>query len=406
MSTTADLAVEIGEIMIRSGVITVEELQQAVSVADKMRTTLGRALEMNGLMKESAVPAARRLKQQIEENNLTFEQATRAFELIVRQGIELQTALRHITPGAAKVLAKDEKNKIGQILSASGVVDWHHLSKGVSHSVNTGLPLGMVLVEMDAALPALLDAALTAQQMVRDGVLTMPQAVQALRAARLRSTSLLQSLKDHNFPTSAVKSSFGLGELLVLASVITETQLLAAREIELVEEKQFEDVLIECGIAQEHQLKACHQLLSMINEGLIFEEQAATIVRKLKRARSEAEIAEILSKFDRLLDSEESTCRLEELLIQARIIDADVLAGAIQHAATNKLPLDKVLVESGVVPAGVFQAALRCKQYIDRGAIDTEQGIIALSYAIDRGDDFETALDRFGWKRIYAGIAS
>ena len=283
------IALQIGELAIRGGLITPQHLEDAVRLAEKMNISLGRVLEMNGFMSENAVNAALILRKRVDDQDMHLEAAIKALVYVTQKGVELETAIRQLNP-AMRQPGQKIAHKLGELMAGAGIVSPQQLNQGLYNSVNTGLPLGMVLVEMDLVSPTVLEWCLTAQRLVRDRTLLQDQAMQALRAARLRGTTFQQSLIDHHFPATGLQRPFGIGELLVLASVITETQLLAAREIELVDEKRLEQVLFECGMASEFMLSASQQLLSMVAEGVLFEDQAAIIVRKLRCAVSTDEM--------------------------------------------------------------------------------------------------------------------
>ena len=156
MSQAAELAEQIGDLLIRCSALTIEELADAVRVADRMSTTLGRTLEMNGQMSEKTVEGALNLRQRIDSGELSLDTAVRAMELIALQKVDVETALRQLRRPGAKGAVGDHSNKLGDLLSASGIISPPHLNKGLYDSLNTGLPLGMALVAKDVVAPAAL----------------------------------------------------------------------------------------------------------------------------------------------------------------------------------------------------------------------------------------------------------
>jgi hypothetical protein len=404
MSEAADMAMKIGDLLLRSGLATVEQMEEAVKVADKMQLSLQRVMEMNAWLSNRAFNAAVTLSERIENHETTLDIALKALDLVSKQGIELDSAIRQLSRGLSKEDGKKHSNKLGELMRAAGLIQPPQLNKGLYHSLNTRLPLGLVLVDTDVVSRAMLDSALSAQTMIRDQTITYDQAVQALRAARLRRTTVEQSLHDHGFPISVGRREFGVGELLALASVITETQLLAAREVALDAGKPIEEVLAHWGMATPLMLKATEHLMSMIKQGILFEDQAATIVRKLRKARSSEEATQILNNFQLELQTEEEVVDLMQLLQVCRLVTEEDIAAATPISLEHRCSLIKVLIDGRLLDQKTVELANQCKHFIDTSSIELEQGIIALHYAIEHEISITEALDRFGWGCTFASV--
>jgi hypothetical protein len=395
------IALQIGELSIRGGLITAEHLEDAVRLSEKMNVPLPRVLAMNGHMSEEAVNAALVLRKRVDDNQMQLESAIKALVAVAQKGVELETAIRQLNPGMPKRSGEKITHTLAELMAAAGIVSPEQLNQGLYNSLNTGLPLGMVLVEMDLVSRLVLEWCLTGQRMVREETLKQDEVVQALRAARLRGTTFQQSLVDHRFPTTGLQRGFGIGELLVLASVITETQLLAAREIELQDEKSIDQVLLECGMASSLIIGASQQLLSMIKQGILFEDQAAIIVRKLRRASSPEEINVILNNLQLEVESQEAPIDLIDLLKAAGLVSQAEIETATQLALQQRVPLVKTLLDAHIVSEQIVQIAHQCKGFLDTHALDPEQAKIALSYSIEHDTPLIDTLNHFGWNRTF-----
>jgi hypothetical protein len=401
MSEASDVALRIGELFIRGELLTVEALEDAVRVADKMHLSLGRVLEMNGKMSEHAVNAAIELMNMLDREEIDHDSAVKTLEMVALQGIELETAIRQLRPGV-RFIGKKPTNKLGEIMVETGIINPQQLNQGLYNSLNTSLPLGMVLVNTDMVSRSVLESALTALRMMSKGTLSREQAVQALRAARLRQTSFEQSLKDHRFPMQDFVKPFGVGEMLALASVITEAQLLAAREVELEMDTPLEQILVQWGMATPLMIKATEHILGMINQNLLSHDEAAAVVRKLRRARSRDEAAQVLDNIQIALQVRGEIIDVCGLLrLCGFITEADVAVGN-QIAQQTGEPLVKTFVVGGLITDSTVALADQCKHFVDTGAIELDQGVIALQYAVEQEMQFAEALDRFGWTCAFA----
>ena len=111
--------------------------------------------------------------------------------------------------------------------------------------------------------------------MINQKTITFEQGAQALRASRLRFAPLEITLQEQGVRPGTTATTFSIGDLLVLVNAITETQLLAARELELVEDRPLEEVIVECGMTNQTIVDASIQLSEIVREGGLSEDQAA-----------------------------------------------------------------------------------------------------------------------------------
>ncbi|HEY9778051.1 MAG TPA: hypothetical protein V6C81_30085 [Planktothrix sp.] len=401
MSEASDMAMKIGDILMRSGLSTVEQLEEAVKVADKMQLSLKRVMEMNAWLSDRAFNAAVTLTERVTNKEIPLETALKVLDLISKQGLDIDSAIRQLSRGLSKE-DKSKGHKLGELMREAGMIQPPQLNQGLYHSLNARLPLGLVLVDTDVVSRSMLESALSAQTMIRDNVISHQQAVQALRAARLRHTTFEQSLIDHGFSAKVAHREFGVGELLALASVITETQLLAGREVALDSGRPIEEVLTRWGLASSIILQAAENLVGMIKEGALFEDQAAAMIRKLRRARTNEEAAQILNNFQE--ESEETVVDLLQLLQLCGLVAEEDIARATPIALQHRAPLIKVLIDGGLLQLRSVELANECKHYVDTSAIELDQGIIALLYAIEHEISMTESLDRFGWGCTFAAV--
>lgn len=394
---TQSNSVRIGELLIRSGVVTPENLESAVALANKMRVPLGRVLDMHGYLSEYALQCAIHIQSMIGDRELTLEQGIRALETVVKQDVDLETAIRHVQRSTQTVPQENVgSNKLGELLGAAGLVTPVQLRQALHHASNTGLPLGMVLTHTNAITEQLLNAGLTAQRMIRDGQLTRDEGLQALRAARLRSTTFEQSLIDHRFDAAAVKKSFAVPDLLVQAGLINDSQLLAARELELLEEKSLNEILLECGLTSDALLTAAAHLIGMIDEGMLADDQAIQIMRKLKHTTTGDEVAEVLSDLE-ILEPTDEGIDLTELLMRAAFVSDKEIQIATPLSLATRTPLIKMLMDANLIDHKIIENATICKALIDNRVLELEQGIIALVYAVENAVTMEETVRLFGW---------
>ena len=384
------------DLILRSDLVSQENLSDCLKYSEKMHLPLSRILEMNGYLSFAGMQAALQLLELLDRNTITLEAAVKTLSLVAKQGVDVETALRKLSPGVQKDRGK-LTNKLGELMRSAGLVTAKQLEFGVSNSLNTGLPLGMVLLGTGAISAPLLHSALTALRMVRDGVVSREQAVQALRIARLKMLPFKQALQAQNFDIKNIESQFGLGELFAMARFMTEGQLLSVQELELVMDKTIEDVLIECGCTNQMGINAANHLLQMIKAGTLFEDQAAEILNRLKGSPTQAELDEVLSSIGNTQLQEKERVDGLDLVDRAGLAPAAEVAAITKTAIEAQAPVAKALVDSGLLDKQTIENINSCKSTIEAGFINIEQGIIALVYAKENNVNFTETLTRFGW---------
>jgi hypothetical protein len=389
----AEIAAKLGDLLIRTGVVTVEALEDAVALAVKMRMQLDRVLGMHGHLNVAGMQAALQLQDMIDTKQISLDSAVKVLELVALQSMDFNTALRKLAPGIEKAQGK-LTNKLGETMRMAGVVTPRNLEQALMQSLNTGLPLGMVLMGMGAISNQNLHSTLLAQRLSRDGQLPRDVAIQALRFARLNGISLQQSLAEQKI--HAVKLHFGVGELFVLAGFMTEGQLLSAQELELVEDKPIAQVLQECGFANMITLEGALRLLDMIKKGTLFEDQAASIFKRIRHVKTYAEMNEIFSNLGDT-DEESNKTDLAALLTMTGLVTDEEIATATPLALSNKASLVQTLQQVGVIDASTVETVKDCKEALDAGIITTEQAVIAVVYATENNTSLNDTLKKFGW---------
>jgi hypothetical protein len=326
---------------------------------------------------------------------MSLEDAVRVMELVGRQGLDLDTALRQSRLGT-KTIDKTA-NKLGLLMSASGIISPYHLTEGLIASLNTGLPLGMVLVEKNVVTPETLEWCLIAQSMLNEKTLTFEEAAQALQSARFAGCSFEHALKAQGFKADVPQHTFATAELLVLANVITETQLLAAREIGLERRASIDETLIKSGLVPERIVSASKQLVDLIKDGTIAIGQAASLVRRLCHCQTVEEMVDILGNLDDQVDEDADAIQLLDLIGMCQLVTPEQLVEALKLSRKTRKSLLETMLTEGILTEAAIAAANECQELLHSGVLEINQAIIALAYAIENETGFWDAIIHFGW---------
>lgn len=401
----ATVALFAGDLLIRSGLISVEQLQDAVSLAEKTRVGLGRVLEMNCHVREAVVSTAIEVQGMIDKQQLTLDVGIKAVEAVAKQEIQLETALRQICPERYGARASNASNKLGELLSAAGVINPLQLEKALYNCLNTKLPLGMVLIQMQALTRSMLAAAVTTLRCVRKGMLPWNEAVQCLRVARLNHISIDQCLSSCGVDADVLEQELAIGYLLLEAGILTEAQLLAAMELQLIEGHDSLSVaLTKHRFTSKLTIKACQQVLKAFEAGFIPREQTGSAIRSLSKCQSEEEAIKLFRSLGQ--GPERMQVDMIDLLKYDGFVSQEDLDAATPISLAEQVSLDKALVQSGCVEEGIVRKAWDCKTLIEHGLLcEIEQACIVLQYAVEMNITAAEALEHFGWNRQTARCA-
>jgi hypothetical protein len=398
MTQEAPADIQLGELLIRGGLLGPEQFEAAYRLSFKMRLPIGRVLTMHGHVTEEQLRAALEIQARIRDGLIPFEHAIQALLLVSHEGLPLETALNRSGPVAMPTQVPTY-NRLGEILTASGIASQPLVDQGMMTSAETGLPLGLVLLNKGVITRAALNSALAAQRLIREGKVDREQVLYALKLARLRSISLEQSLHETG-QYANLQPVFGIGELFVMAGAISESQLLTAHELEATQDRELDEIFVELGYASKPCIKAAKHILKMIEAGVLFEDQAAQIISKVQYASSNDELQRVLSLIDEdpaAIFEERQPIEITDILKKSGLISDKDLQIATALALANKVPLMKTLFDARLIDEQVLDHATHLKTYLDHDLLKLEQATIVMAYCLENNMTVEETLDTFGW---------
>lgn len=399
MTQEAPTDIQLGELLIRGGLLAPEQFEAAYRLSFKMRLPIGRVLTMHGHVTEEQLRAALEIQARIRDGLLPFEHGIATLQLVSHEGLPLETALNRSAGPVAMPTQVPTHNRLGELLVSAGIASAPLVEQGMVTSAETGLPLGLVLLNKGIITRAALNSALSAQRLIREGNVDRDQVLYALKLARLRSISLEQSLKESG-QFANLAPTFGLGELFLMAGAVSESQLMTAFELEATEDRELDEIFVELGYASRPCVKAARHILKMIETGVLFEDQAAQIISKVQYASSNDELQKVLMLIDEdptAIFEEKPQIEITDILKKSGLISDKDLQIATALALANKVPLMKTLFDARLIDEQVLEHANHLKTYLDHDLLKLEQATIVMAYCLENNMTVEETLDTFGW---------
>ncbi len=273
----------IGEILVRAGLVTQSQMDEAVREAGTRARLLGKTLVSRGVVSQQNLRAALEAQSLLRDGVVDSFKAFKALSIASAQGLTFEKALRQMTPqDGPQSMPGERTSKLGELLLAAGVVSAPVLERAQNKGLATGEPLGVVLVSEGIVSESFLDAALELQVRVRDGMFSRDQAIFALRQDPRK---LLAMIAPHMMADEATakkaKMAIRLGELLVRAGIISNADVNQALELSLAHGHQIGEMLVARGFITRPLLDATLSLQQMATQAHLTTGEATACLVKV-----------------------------------------------------------------------------------------------------------------------------
>lgn len=387
------IPVLIGDLLVKSDLISLGQLADALPISQKTGLPVGRVLVSSGFITEDRLHSALMAQSLIRDKLLNVEYAVLALRKTGEKDINLDDALREVGWRSEYF---EFTNKLGQLLVEAELVNTDQLEDALQTCFNTGLPLGRILVLKGVMNDMTAYAALTAQQLIRQGKITRQQAMEALAVSAEKNTSLEESLALHGHYQVQQNNAVRLGELLVLAELVSEIDLLTAVERGIVDELPIGQVLTQAKLISYSTLVDALKVQELVCARVLNPLEAAEVL-KLTKARGIA-IPQAVSEVTKRTQTEKSRgLTMLELLKMVRLIPDSDMEMVLQQSSRTGTPVENILLTTGLIDSATLQVALRCHQLMSDGYLTHEQAIFALHHYVWSKEDFQLIMEKLGW---------
>lgn len=251
---------------------------------------------------------------------------------------------------------------IGDLLVKSELVSLGQFADAMPISLKTGLPVGRVLVGSGNLKESEFKSAVQAQSLVRENLLPMDMALNALRLVRLKKASLDDALRELGWRSEYYEATNRLGELLVAAECLTQDKLDEALDACFTSGLPLGRVLVLRQLVSEMLAYAALTAQVLIREGHITREQAVDGLVHVSTRN--VTIEESLDQRGVLDARRGHTIRLGELLMLADLVSEIDLLSAVERGLVDEMPIGQVLVRVGLITEATLDQALRLQEQV------------------------------------------
>lgn len=389
-------SLRLGDLLTAAGLLKFEELQEAAHIAKNQSLPVGRVLIMSGYLSEHLLKATLKVQSLVKDDLLDYELALKSLAMLPKDNISLEQALQRLGWTQPDSMPT---NKIGELLTASQLVDTMQLDLALAQSAHSGLPVGRVLVNFGLLSEALLASTLNAQIFIRDKRITREQAIKALRAAKERSVPLEQALADTGTLHLPPKPSVRLGQLLIMAGLVEEPDLMKAVELGLIKEQRLGKMLLTLNLISEQILAKALEAQALVATGVDVDQAANILTTAVNKEITIAQATSLLLGAKQAGKTEvlAQELSLHQFLQLSGLVTACDLERAIQSGVQDADIMGRMLIKAGVLEDYIIEAAIACSDLVGKRVLRTEQAIMAINHCRRTRNSIYDCFDEFGW---------
>jgi len=260
--------------------------------------------------------------------------------------------------------------KIGQILLETGSITSPNLHHAMKLAQESKQPIGRMFVSLGYISETQLEAALLAQSLIGQGVVSESVALAAVRTATRRKISFNEALSELDNLDPSRSDDGSLGGLLVASGMIPDETFQQAMQKSSGSGVLIGQVLLVTQTVTVDMLDSVLTVAALIRDGAVTRDQAVAVLKEVRRSRISVTSAIRLSRIK--TDTKPECVRLGELLRRSRVVSEREALTAIESALQSGRKLGEEMVAKGLVPIEVVNQALALQQLVNRAVVSSK----------------------------------
>lgn len=280
--------------------------------------------------------------------------------------------------------------RIGELLIEAQIMRARELSEAITIAKLTSLPIGRILVMSSYVGEKEFRAALEAQSLVRDSILPLRTAIQALSLMHRKDLSFEDALKEAGFSGEYEAKTNKLGELLIAAGIITSEQMEQCLKTSTTTGLPMGRVLISLNLISEETLTTALNAQVFIREGKIQREQGVAGMQAAYLRRRNLETYLQQRGFYR--GPMRPSVRLGELFVLAGMLKQEEVMSALLKGLIDQAPMGQVLLAQDQVTSEQLDTALSLQEMLVNRTLKDSQAAQCLSDIFTQGKSLPEVL--------------
>lgn len=392
MTQQAAALIQIGQLLTKSGLLSDGDLADALIRARERDLPIGTVLVTMGRLRKADLLTAVEAQSLVNDGLVSSELAVSAMVKSFADGSTFAQALQCLGWKSGTVSVT---NRLGELLLRAGILDEAQLAEALLTSKETGMLLGRVLVFKGMISDDFLVAALRAQRLVREGLVSRVDALDVLRKVQQNKITLAEGFVEGGFLQTRSKRRTPVGYLLVEAGFLKESSLLMCVELSLTGNKPIVDTLVEQAYTSRAVAQASLVIQQLIDSGTFAKELAAAALRVVDSRG--ADVVRAVAEVGMPAIDENRKQLLYELLVLCGSIDPKEIP-RLDGDFSSYSALTKTLGATGKVNLELIPCVVRALYLIEKNLLHSEDAVMALHFCRRNQSSLDEALTIMNWK--------
>jgi hypothetical protein len=179
-----DEPIKIGELLVRSQILTEGKLHQRLDLARQLGLPLGQILIQSNDLSKEALMNCIHVQSLALEGLITLETAVQIVRDMHKKEVSLDEAIALAGLGDQHLT-----HRLGELLLAADCISEENLAWALLTSGELGVPLGHVLIQTGVVAPDIVGIALTTQRQIRMKIMSVEEAVERLQGMKPAATA-------------------------------------------------------------------------------------------------------------------------------------------------------------------------------------------------------------------------
>ncbi len=374
-----------------SGMVSTDDLADYKCISKDLQIPVTQAIKSSGLVTEHGLALSDSAQRSVLDGSVTADMAIRALRIAIKSKLNFPAAVEEAKKLHQKTqVVNTAGNELTDVMLKSGMLSPQSLGQLLVLSNQSSVMVGQIMTMNNIVSSDHLLSVLNAILMVRESAISKETAVKGLKHAYRQNITLEQALFELGLFVPPDSKTTRLGELFVMADLISKADLAECLEIELFKEKQFGQILLERGLASTEQLQVAVNLLSSISNEELLPFQAASALRGF--VKEEKNIYAVMAELKSIENNPET--RLGDLLVEAGVCTEQNIEDAIASDGKSAVKVGSLLLKAKILSEGMLYVALRLQTGMRLGYLSKSETVKLLTETFNSGIGLEDCCNK------------
>jgi tetratricopeptide (TPR) repeat protein len=231
-------------------------------------------------------------------------------------------------------------------------------------------------------------------------MMTRNEAIRALRdAAGLAGDAVHSDGPGQMAFQQPRKRGVRLGEMMVLAGLLTDTDVMNALEWGLINNQPIGHVLAKKANLKQDVIDAALSLQLLVDQGKIDAISACQHLAKI--AATGISVEQAIAESETPEEVTDTTLNYRQLLTLSRVISDEDFESAFDFSTKSPQVIGKFLSAAGYMDGATVRATLKCQYLLSKGLMSQDDAVATLDYCLHHRPgktiDYDAALNELGW---------